>query len=829
MTTHRSRLAFHFYLVGAALSLLILLTTLAHLHWVSVNVVLVGRDSAGHLEKSLQTADALAQGGLPGLFQALTLDNYRPPALYLLTQLAYATWGASMDSAQYPNIALFAVILCLTFLLARPVIGDWGAVGAAALLSLLPMATAMTRLYYMENSLTAPLLLAFYALLRSQQFRQRGWSIVFGVALGLALLAKWTAPIYLASPVAYILWASSFWRDQRHALQTARFIRPAALLAFGIGALMAWTWGWAGRDFIAKQEMFLGAWLPAFWTIFFATALYALFTARSRVGHFWMATSIALAIASLWYLPRIDFITRLSDVAFGTDRGTQEALDLLRADTYTRYLNFWLSHHMGPLATLLIIPAALVGWVRGLRGWLQMRSLVILYWLYVLGAIVILTLLAQSNPRNLTPVLPLVAILLIESLRAYPERIARILAATWFAVLLVQWSIYTFDALAFLYERSPQLWVHGDYTAWPASGSSDPGYWIGPDVLATIGDPEGDAESLGVLVDTWEIHRGKLRYLAALHRQNVTIQALTEQDARWSSVLLNRWLLLKDGENPELSAAAQAILRRIQQGDAIFEQLYAPVKHYPLPNGDTVTLYMRDGPRQPQRYPVILIETSPIADAINSWWSPYATLIFGDRDIAVWTAVHDLAANRVFMPDQTGAFPAPFAGMTGAIFVVSRYNFEARAAIAADSYLARSVTSGDTTLEVFGRPARPLQAMEVDSPWAEIAIRALRTFSSVRPGEVLPIELEMEAQEPQPLKLSVRLLDSADNVVAQNDISVEAHVRLGLLIPPEIEAGTYTLAAVLYAPETMTNFLTVSGQEIGRLGSIVVAPQFRTF
>lgn len=94
---------------------------------------------------------------------------------------------------------------------------------------------------------------------------------------------------------------------------------------------------------------------------------------------------------------------------------------------------------------------------------------------------------------------------------------------------------------------------------------------------------------------------------------------------------------------------------------------------------------------------------------------------------------------------------------------------------------------------------------------------------------MLPIELEMEAQEPQPLKLSVRLLDSADNVVAQNDISVEAHVRLGLLIPPEIEAGTYTLAAVLYAPETMTNFLTVSGQEIGRLGSIVVAPQFRTF
>jgi len=822
---YKSRQAFHFYLVFGALLLLLLLTTLANLHWVNVNVVLVGRDSAGHLEKSLQTADVLEQGGLSGLFQAVTLDNYRPPALYLATQFAYAIWGKSMDSAQYPNLALFVIILCLTFLLARPITGDWGAVGAAALLSLLPMATAMTRLYYMENSLTAPLLVAFFALLHSENFQRRGWSLLFGVALGLALLAKWTAPIYLVLPVLHVLWRSSFWREQCHALHTFRIEWPAALFAVGTGALMALTWWWAGRDMIAKQEMPLSNGLPVFWGIFFSASLYTLVAARSRAGHFWMAAWIALTIASLWYLPRIDFVTRLSDVAFGTDRGTQEALDLMRGDTYTRYFNFWLSHHMGPLATLLIMPAALVGWARALRGWLQARPIVIPYWLYVIGAIGILTILAQSNPRNLTPVLPLIAILLIESLRAYPQRVARILTATWFVVLLVQWSIYTFDSLAVIYERAPQLWVHGDYTAWPATGSSDPAYWIGPDVLATIGDPEGDAESLGVLVDTWEIHRGKLRYLAALHRQNITIQALTEHDARWGSVLLNRWLLIKDGDNAELSEAAQTILRRIEQGDRTFAQLYTPVKRYPLPNGDTATLYMRDGPRQPQRYPVILIETSPIADAINQWWSPHATLVFGDRDIAVWTAVHDLVADQVLMPDRiSGEYPTPLADLAGAIFVVSRYNFDARHAIASDSYLARTVTSGDTTLEVFGRPTQLLQAMTVASPWAEIAVRELRTFATVQPGEVLPIEMALEAQTPQMLKLSVRLLDDADNVIAQNDIAVEPQVRFGLLIPSQIEVGTYTLAAVLYDPETMTNLPTLEMQEVGQFRSIDVAP-----
>jgi hypothetical protein len=50
-------------------------------------------------------------------------------------------------------------------------------------------------------------------------------------------------------------------------------------------------------------------------------------------------------------------------VAFGTDRGTQESWDLTAPRHYTRFGEYWLSHHMGPLATLLIIPVALLGWL----------------------------------------------------------------------------------------------------------------------------------------------------------------------------------------------------------------------------------------------------------------------------------------------------------------------------------------------------------------------------------------------------------------------------------------------------------------------------------
>jgi 4-amino-4-deoxy-L-arabinose transferase-like glycosyltransferase len=103
-----------------------------------------------------------------------------------------------MDAAQFPNIALLAVILWLTFLLARRVTGDWMALFAVRAAQPAADGDGDDALYYMENGLTAALLLALYALLRAEHFARRGWSLLFGAALGVALLGKWTAPIYLA-------------------------------------------------------------------------------------------------------------------------------------------------------------------------------------------------------------------------------------------------------------------------------------------------------------------------------------------------------------------------------------------------------------------------------------------------------------------------------------------------------------------------------------------------------------------------------------------------------------------------------------------------------
>jgi hypothetical protein len=316
------------WLVYLGLAAIILLAVGGSVYWTAQNVALVGRDSAGHLQQSILTADALATGTPAGIFQAITLDDYRPPALYLLTQPFYALFGRDLDIAQAPNIALLAAILLLTFLLARRALHDGMALFATLLLALLPMQMAMSRLYYMENLLTATLLTALLVLLVSEGFAHRGWSLVWGIAFGLALLVKWTAPIYLLAPTLYLLWRTDFWAAQRVALAGWRIDWRRA----GRGG---WRGGAAGRCSGTGQDASSSRRKRCRWAIgcrwpgHCSGRRWSMHAAErgGRVANLWTALLLAAAIASLWYFPRIDFVDRLGDVAFGTDRGTQEAWD----------------------------------------------------------------------------------------------------------------------------------------------------------------------------------------------------------------------------------------------------------------------------------------------------------------------------------------------------------------------------------------------------------------------------------------------------------------------------------------------------------------------
>jgi len=823
--------------IGLGLGLLILVNSSGHLYWLSRNIVLIGRDASGHLERTAQIANLLTQITPQTLFQALTYTDYRPPALYLAAQPFYALFGHTIDSAQLTNVALMVAILLLTYALAVQIVSPVIALLATAMTAFFPILMGMSRLYYTENFLTAVLLLNLLALGKGDSFRHRGWALWWGISLGLALLVKWTAPIYMVLPTLWVLRNELrlCWQQRSAWRKGVALDWPKLFLAVGLATVLALLVYWPNQATI--REFLLGDWIVVGWVIVLTLFFYSYSQSPTVINNVLTACWLGVALASFWYLPRIDFLNHLNDVAFGTDRGTQAAFDPWRLTNYTRYFLFLGREHLGLLATLLILPAGLLPWLGRIRGWAQARPGMVLLWSVLLSTYLFLTPLAQATERNLTPILPILAILLADALRAYPRWLGLMVGPAWVALLAFQFALYTFDELAPLQQRTATLWAKSEYLVQPASGVTDPGYWIAPDVFTTIlqttaqngGLPAGKPVTLGMLIDSWEIHRGALRYLIAEQQLPIELMALTEASSRgWSELMANQWVLLKDGDNRQVAAPGQALLQRLQNGDPLFTALYHEVKRYPLPMGETAVLYYRAvGSPRPQDLPVLLIETAKIADAINAWWQPGATLFFSDLDVATWVGIHDLVADRIRVPQKPEErAETMLADATGMLLAVTRYDTQqVHDYLSATSDYVQQVGDGEFKLALFWRGTGALTALPVAADWGDVQITALRTTAPLVAGQVLPVELAATGQTDGSHKVSVRLVDSSGAVVAQADTALLPQMRVMLFAPQAKTPGTYTLAAILYDPNTLQPFLDAQQQELVSLTTLQMQEQ----
>jgi 4-amino-4-deoxy-L-arabinose transferase-like glycosyltransferase len=826
--------------VALGLVLVMLVNLGSNLYWLDQNVVQIGRDASGHLERTAQIATLLETITPQTLFQALTFTDYRPPALYLAAQPFYGLLGRTMDSAQLTNVLLMTAILALTYLLANQVVSPVAALLATAVTAFLPILMGMSRLYYTENFLTTVLLLNLLALVKSGGFQRRGWALVWGITLGLALLVKWTAPIYIVLPTLFVLRdairtlvenVKAKWLSTNIAREAARVVWEHGsitwsklLLAVAMAIMLAALVYLPNQATI--REFLLGDWIAVGWVILWTLFFYSYAQPRSVINNLLTAIWLGVALASFWYLPRIDFLTRLNDVAFGTDRGTQEAFALWRLTNYTRYFLYLGREHLGLLPALLILPAGLLPWLGRAREWRKARTGIVLLWGVLLSTYLFLTPLAQATERNLTPILPILAILLADALRAYPRWLGMTFGVAWVGVLALQFGLYTFDAARPFQQNTAALWAKSEYLVQPASGVTDPGYAIAPDVFATIlettekhgGLSNGKLVTLGMLIDSWEIHRGSFRYLIAEQRLPIELMALTEASSRgWSELMQNQWVLLKEGDNSQVAAPGQALLQRISDNDPLFTPLYQEVKRYPLPSGEKAILYYRPvGSPRPQDFPVLLIETAKIADALNAWWQPGATLFFSDADVATWVGIHDLVADHMLIPQAPGDNAENLlADATGPIFAVTRYDTQqVHDYLSATSDYVQGAGDGEFKLALFWRGTEALTTMPVAADWGDAQITEVRALVPAVIGSVLPIEMKATGQTDGTRKVSVRLVDESGNVVAQADTALTDQMRVMLFAPQAKSAGAYTIAAVLYDPNTLQPFLDRQQQEL---------------
>ena len=164
------------------LFLAIAVNVLGGFYWVQRNIVLVGHDASGYLGTSLEYNKFLDSLSLQTLFQAVTHHDYRPPALFMAVQPFFHIFGATMDAAQYVNILALSVVIALTYALGRAVANSSVGLFAAVMGGVLPMMTAMSRLFYSEMLLTAAVAFNLLALYKNRSFSNRSWAAAWGVA-----------------------------------------------------------------------------------------------------------------------------------------------------------------------------------------------------------------------------------------------------------------------------------------------------------------------------------------------------------------------------------------------------------------------------------------------------------------------------------------------------------------------------------------------------------------------------------------------------------------------------------------------------------------------
>jgi 4-amino-4-deoxy-L-arabinose transferase-like glycosyltransferase len=797
---------------GLGLGLIVAASAAGNLLWIATNEVLLGNDPAGHLSRTLKVAAKLQVLTPDAVIEALTATSYRPPALYLLVQPFYWRLGRTPDSAQLANVALTACLLCCTYLLGRRVAGRGTSLLAAALTAFLPLMTAVSRIFYLEPLVTLSVTAGVLCLLNSEGFTRRRWSLAWGAVVGIGLLAKWTLPVYLLLPTLLTVWQARLWRAWEGAGQLGPRRVGAAAACAAVGALaIAWVLYWPARG--AWQATWLGPRAAAAWFVLWFVCLFCLFWHKAPATNFLAALALAAAIAGLWYLPEAGFIFTVTSVAMGNDRGVLKPGSWTDPAFYWRYFSLFYRHHLGLLASAVMLPFGLLPWLRHGRLWLRTRPGAAQLWVGVLSPFVLLTFTAQTGVRNLVPILPLFAILLSMALAAYPPHWRRALAVVWVAVLVAQWTLFTFDGLREVRMASGPLWVSEGLAAAPASGVTDRGYAIVPEVLRAIAASSPTTTTLGVLLDMEQLNSGTFEYPILAGGLPIDVVNLGGIDVRGpEAIIANRWVLVKNGDNREMTDAPEALVQEIAAGAPWFHKLYSPVHVFDLPNGEAVTLYCRAaGPDLPYQFSTLMANDVPAsAQVIRDWWSDVATLAFAEADTAVWLGTQPLPLRNAIIPLPGGRLSATdLAGVAGPVIVVSRYETEElRDALSPEFAFVQETTNGEFTVGLYVRTRRPATVIDAEAAWPGIRLQALRTWRSVLPGDVLPLELEFAGQmAAHGLAISARLVDRQGIVVAQQDKALEnagagAETFL-LFVPPAATPGRYGLELVLYDAQTL--------------------------
>ena len=864
------------YLGGAVLVGLFVFHVVNNWEWVATNVTLMGWDRSSHLAKTLIYNDILAEINLRTLFTALTWPWNRPPLPFLTVVPFYRLFGISTDVALMSNCVYLAILLVSVYGIGRILFSRGVGLLAAFLVSFYPVLFSISRLSYVDFAMTAMVALGIYLLVKTDGFRNRRWSIVFGLGMGLGLLIKWPFIAFAGAPIAYVAcrsgalrkvlfvpWGGREGSSRLHSVVTSPWLH--ALLGFLLTAL------WYVANWDRLPGFVLGYLLPPISWALLSCTFYVLSRRPSQGTNLLSAVLIGGTLASVWSLPNIAFSGRFVFVAYGGVNIQGKGLSFLNPTFYARYLSTMLTEQLSPLyfAALVVALGVLVfaSYKRSasLAVWRQMdeRDWILALWLAV--PFLIFTLSQTWNSRFNIALLPAAALITARGLLALRTRGVKLALISLLVVCgVAQFYVLSYDSLYPLSQRTVirlpvvgrlNLLGEGAYIMPPSTDRMDSRYWVAPEILSEASQGGEGQKSLALLVNYTYLNADILRYLALLQFPDIEIRDLS-RDGGGSLVFVNTfaadYVVLSTHDPYKLSDGAREAVGRIFESPQVFEQVFDLKAEYELPDGELVFLYGKRLPPADQdveeyyRHLVASLEPVLTEDSAVVLDPPAEVATFarfyGGQAPVYLLPTGDAAADARALEEIVGAHDTVYAifrfeGVYDPQGLVERW-------LSGNASRSSEEWYGDVRLVVFATAGEKPTSSELSpsdvGPGSEVSLVGLALLDeTVEPNQILRLTLQWSTvrRPTDDYVVLVHLLDDEGRLIAQHDgqpvggsrpttswqVGETVDDRHGLLIPPGIPPGEYRLVAGMYLSATGERLPVLDAQGEAREDSVFLA------
>jgi hypothetical protein len=182
------------------LSLLVIFTTISGFIWLQKDTTPQRWDESIHLMAAYSFENALKSGPVNTIKRFITQESFYPPLVPFIAAF-FGLSSSSEDNFTISMLLFICFIAVFTFLYTRRIFDDLSACVAASVVIAYPLIYSQAHYFMFDIPLTAFFMMSLYVLEKTDGFKNKLYSLLFGAICGLGMMVKWTFFIYALVPV----------------------------------------------------------------------------------------------------------------------------------------------------------------------------------------------------------------------------------------------------------------------------------------------------------------------------------------------------------------------------------------------------------------------------------------------------------------------------------------------------------------------------------------------------------------------------------------------------------------------------------------------------